>query len=57
LTAEVRQNGSCVVACPKTPVQLANMESNTLRAPRDDYADAFARVLVGCRYGMVSNMV
>lgn len=59
LTAEALQNGSCRVACAETRAQLANIESNTLRAPaglHDDYADAFGLALVGCRYGMVSSM-
>lgn len=59
LTAEALQNGSCRVACRETRAQLANIESNTLRAPaglHDDYADAFGLALVGCRYGVVSSM-
>lgn len=59
LVAEALQNGSCRVACSETRVQLASIESNTLRAPNglpDDYADAFALALAGCRYGMVSSM-
>lgn len=59
LTAEALQNGSCRVACSETRSQLANIENNTLRAPsglKDDYADAFALALAGCRYGMVSSM-
>ena len=59
LTAEALQNGSCRVACGETRSQLANIENNSLRAPnglKDDYADAFALALDGCRYGMVSSM-
>jgi hypothetical protein len=59
LTAEALQNGSCRVACSETRAQLANIENNSLRAPnglKDDYADAFALALAGCRYGMVSSM-
>ncbi|MCE7980370.1 MAG: hypothetical protein DYG89_04200 [Caldilinea sp. CFX5] len=59
LTAEALQNGSCRVACSETRSQLANIENNSLRAPnglKDDYADAFALALAGCRYGMVSSM-
>jgi hypothetical protein len=59
LVAEALQNGSCRVACSETRAQLANIENNTLRAPnglKDDYADAFALALAGCRYGMVSSM-
>jgi hypothetical protein len=59
LTAEALQNGSCRVACSETRTQLASIENNTLRAPKglhDDYADALALALAGCRYGMVSSM-
>jgi hypothetical protein len=59
LTAEALQNGSCRVACSETRTQLASIENNTLRAPsglHDDYADALALALAGCRYGMVSSM-
>jgi len=57
LAAQVIFDGDTVARTGETVTQLANLESDTLRAPEgmaDDLADSFALALAGCRWKFVS---